>query len=405
MEFKDRIKTLREKRGLTQYQLADQLFVSRSTVAKWEQGRGLPAKDTLKELADFFCVSSEEILSRDELADQASQSSYRARFWKRFGLIFLGAAIVLGGSWAGVAIAKKIEKDRAYESYQENGFYSPEYLASYHLENLLAPQSDASAPSLFRHNELNLAMGKKTDADNYARYLYKTLRDNPYICYLSFAVELPGVIESPTLAYIPYELFPVEDFHDCISYNGGQELQIYEFYFFTSLDSNRQTGSLVHPSRLSFSWSSSFGSYPNPEKQSSYFVNASLHLSTVPPNSGERYTLGPEISKLTRLTLDSANYTAYFKGVFEADSYGNSLTFSWVYADGLKEKISRIHLPYTLSVSSGSEVGIYPHQSQWAGDFETNGSPSLALELPEKDVFVRLDSVRFSDDNYITFIE
>ena len=36
------IKTLRERRGLTQSQLAEQLCVSDKTVSKWETARGLP---------------------------------------------------------------------------------------------------------------------------------------------------------------------------------------------------------------------------------------------------------------------------------------------------------------------------------------------------------------------------
>ena len=36
MELKDKLKQLRKAQGLTQAQLADAIFVSRSTVAKWE---------------------------------------------------------------------------------------------------------------------------------------------------------------------------------------------------------------------------------------------------------------------------------------------------------------------------------------------------------------------------------
>jgi transcriptional regulator with XRE-family HTH domain len=50
MELKDKIKNLRKEKGLTQAQLADALFVSRSTVAKWENGLGLPGPDSIKAL-------------------------------------------------------------------------------------------------------------------------------------------------------------------------------------------------------------------------------------------------------------------------------------------------------------------------------------------------------------------
>lgn len=40
MEFKDNLKQMWREKGLTQAQLAEKLFVTRSTVAKWENGLG-----------------------------------------------------------------------------------------------------------------------------------------------------------------------------------------------------------------------------------------------------------------------------------------------------------------------------------------------------------------------------
>jgi len=42
MEFKDRIRELRLERGLSQQALADAIYISRSAIAKWENGLGLP---------------------------------------------------------------------------------------------------------------------------------------------------------------------------------------------------------------------------------------------------------------------------------------------------------------------------------------------------------------------------
>ena len=40
MEFGEKLQLLRKERGLTQAELAEQLFVSRAAVSKWESGRG-----------------------------------------------------------------------------------------------------------------------------------------------------------------------------------------------------------------------------------------------------------------------------------------------------------------------------------------------------------------------------
>lgn len=57
------IKLLREKKGFTQRQLADQLCVSDKAISKWENKRGLPDIALLEPLATTLGVSVEELLS------------------------------------------------------------------------------------------------------------------------------------------------------------------------------------------------------------------------------------------------------------------------------------------------------------------------------------------------------
>ena len=65
MEFKDRLKELRLLRGLSQTQLAKAIFVSRSAVAKWENGLGFPNEGSLQALIDFFGVPSDHFSTQD----------------------------------------------------------------------------------------------------------------------------------------------------------------------------------------------------------------------------------------------------------------------------------------------------------------------------------------------------
>ena len=51
MEFHEKLQELRKSRGLTQEELAEALFVSRTATSKWESGRGYPSIDTLKEVS------------------------------------------------------------------------------------------------------------------------------------------------------------------------------------------------------------------------------------------------------------------------------------------------------------------------------------------------------------------
>jgi len=40
--FNEKLQQLRKEKGLTQEQLAEELFVSRTAISKWESGRGYP---------------------------------------------------------------------------------------------------------------------------------------------------------------------------------------------------------------------------------------------------------------------------------------------------------------------------------------------------------------------------
>ena len=67
MEFNEKLQELRKYKGLTQEDLAEKLYVSRTAVSKWEAGRGYPNIESLKAIAKFFSVTIDELLSTDEM--------------------------------------------------------------------------------------------------------------------------------------------------------------------------------------------------------------------------------------------------------------------------------------------------------------------------------------------------
>ena len=62
MEPKDVIAALRQKHGFSQQALADQVFVTRQAVSRWESGETVPGPDTLKLLSRLFNVSINTLL-------------------------------------------------------------------------------------------------------------------------------------------------------------------------------------------------------------------------------------------------------------------------------------------------------------------------------------------------------
>ena len=87
MEFHEKIQQLRKNQGLTQEQLARQLFVSRTAVSKWESGRGYPNLESLKDISRLFSLSIDELLSNDELVDLA-QTEKRSDLHRMSVLVF-----------------------------------------------------------------------------------------------------------------------------------------------------------------------------------------------------------------------------------------------------------------------------------------------------------------------------
>ena len=62
METKDIILDLRSKKGLSQEELAEKVFVTRQAVSRWENGETIPNTETLKLLSKFFDVSINTLL-------------------------------------------------------------------------------------------------------------------------------------------------------------------------------------------------------------------------------------------------------------------------------------------------------------------------------------------------------
>lgn len=87
MEFNEKLQQLRKQNNLTQEQLANQLYVSRTAISKWESGKGYPNIESLKYISKYFSVSIDELLSSDELITLAENEN-RYNIVKVFGLVY-----------------------------------------------------------------------------------------------------------------------------------------------------------------------------------------------------------------------------------------------------------------------------------------------------------------------------
>ena len=98
MELHEKLQALRKQKGLTQEELAQALYVSRTAISKWESGRGYPSIDSLKALSRFFSVSIDELLTGEEaltLAEETHKEQERDFCSLVFGLLDCGMALFL----------------------------------------------------------------------------------------------------------------------------------------------------------------------------------------------------------------------------------------------------------------------------------------------------------------------
>lgn len=98
MEFNEKLQYFRKKSNLTQEELAEKLFVSRTAISKWESGRGMPSISSLKAISEVFNVSIDELLSSEEIIEVAEkEKKENMKSFKNiiFGIIDLMSIIFL----------------------------------------------------------------------------------------------------------------------------------------------------------------------------------------------------------------------------------------------------------------------------------------------------------------------
>jgi transcriptional regulator with XRE-family HTH domain len=125
MEFNEKLQQLRTGKNLTQEQLAEQLYVSRTAISKWESGKGYPNIESLKCISKFFSVTIDELLSGEELITLAETENHSNV--KRIFNIISGIIDVLAVAFIVLPI---------YGESQGNYVYHVNILSNTHMPNI-----------------------------------------------------------------------------------------------------------------------------------------------------------------------------------------------------------------------------------------------------------------------------
>lgn len=98
MEFCEKLQELRKSMGLTQEELAQELYVSRTAISKWESGRGYPSIDSLKEISNYFSVTIDDLLSSEKIlfiAQKENKENIRSVCDMLLGLLDVSSFILI----------------------------------------------------------------------------------------------------------------------------------------------------------------------------------------------------------------------------------------------------------------------------------------------------------------------
>lgn len=301
--FKDKLKELREQKGISQYELADKIFVSRSTIAKWENGLGMPGKASIESLCEFFQITKEELLKEDDPEIIINNVQKRS---KKIIIILLIALIPLLLYSLAFTIAYCVEMYEDTITPQDGKYYSEKYLKKFDLEGL--DMIAGTNIQLFQ-NSFYADIESYEVFDDYVTYVYNRLHYSTTISYLSNERK----IYDPTDIYSDLFLIPSVSLPDHIDETdeNGKPIK-YGFYYFNE-NTKRDNTEYVNFNYLELSYSNNrFRMY--------------LNKSDFNDDSYQKAYLVNEYFDIEKIELNNENVSTYL--MIKANDDNRSIIFS-----------------------------------------------------------------------------
>ena len=148
MEFKDKLKQLRRDRNISQQALADAIYVSRSAIAKWENGLGYPSADSMEALTAYFGVAEKDFRTEQPEAVIVRKNYCIQHLTNGIIAVLLAILVVSGSIFAGFWFGSASSADT-----KELGKQASEYLKIDGLKVMLTDQREDYFAALCRSPE------------------------------------------------------------------------------------------------------------------------------------------------------------------------------------------------------------------------------------------------------------
>ena len=95
----EKLRSARLAKELTQTEVAKQLYVTRQTISRWEQGKTLPNIYAIQELSRIYDISLNDLVKNTVFENKERQNMKRVNFFALFGSlvfnIFLFSLVIL----------------------------------------------------------------------------------------------------------------------------------------------------------------------------------------------------------------------------------------------------------------------------------------------------------------------
>lgn len=333
--FNDKLKKLREEKEMTQKELADHLYVTRSAVAKWEQGRGIPNPESMKLLSSFFDVDEKELMNREETMEvlyhfEQTSNKERTKAIITLSLLILGVIIFF--------VSLAIKRYNMTEREIDNTFFSSKVLKEYSLMNL--EEVDVQGESFYTSMDKYYAqVSDDFDMKAYASYVLDYLLDSPYISFVGFDIGRTTETYTGTdMRYIARSEH-IEDYKEGLSYI---------FYYLDDLDPDRLIQSEVNFKKVSILFFGSQGYIGFEEKQFNFSM--SLRESK---NDIYQYYFFEEYYNPLILTIHNENISDYFDiEIFYESYYDDYFAVAFQY----NQYFIHANIQIDLVVKYGTEI-------------------------------------------------
>lgn len=230
--FAEKLKELRKNYNLTQQELGEILCVSRSAVAKWEQGKGVPSKQTIKDICETFKISKKDLFNEDDVENVIGNldiEKKRNKIQLIIGITILIILFLIRFIPVTINMSKPFAK---------NEFFSHSILNEYKLNDLKPIEYEEAVVENGMIFRANISGGEK-QYNEYVSYVYDYLKSSPYISRVSFLTNMPS---RENLDLINHYLVNSNSVYD---HNDVSIKNYYEFYYFTEFPDYHKKQSLI----------------------------------------------------------------------------------------------------------------------------------------------------------------